>query len=69
MKEGIITIGENIHIISKKVRTAIEERDKDFIQDLAKRQVECGAQMLDLNLGPMKRGGPETMEWVVNTLI
>jgi 5-methyltetrahydrofolate corrinoid/iron sulfur protein methyltransferase len=64
----MIVIGENIHIISKKVRIAIEERDKNFIQDLAKRQVECEAQMLDLNLGPMKRGGPETMEWVVNAV-
>jgi 5-methyltetrahydrofolate corrinoid/iron sulfur protein methyltransferase len=64
----MLIIGENIHIISKKVREAVEKRDKDFIQDLAKRQVEKGAQMLDINLGPMKRNGAEIMIWVVNTI-
>jgi 5-methyltetrahydrofolate corrinoid/iron sulfur protein methyltransferase len=64
----MFVIGENIHIISKRVRTAIDERDKAFIQDLARRQVEKGAHMLDLNLGPMKKTGPETMEWIVNAV-
>ena len=64
----MLAIGECLQIISKAVRTAIEERDKGFIQDLAKRQVANGAQMLDLNIGPQKKTGPEVMDWLVNTV-
>jgi 5-methyltetrahydrofolate corrinoid/iron sulfur protein methyltransferase len=64
----MLVIGECLQIISRAVRTAIEERDKGFIQDLAKRQVEKGAQMLDLNIGPQKKAGPEVMDWLVNTV-
>ena len=47
-------IGENIHIISPKVKEALKERDAKFFQELAVKQVEAGAQALDLNLGPRK---------------
>jgi len=63
-----IGIGERIQIINKNVRAAIEGRDKAFIQDLAKKQVDCGAKMLDLNIGPQKKSGPEVMDWLVNTV-
>lgn len=63
-----IGIGERIQIINKNVRAAIEGRDKAFIQDLAKKQVDCGAKMLDLNIGPQKKSGPEVMNWLVNTV-
>ena len=61
-------IGERIQIINMNVRAAIEGRDKAFIQDLAKKQVECGAKILDLNIGPQKKAGPEVMDWLVNTV-
>ena len=32
----MILIGENIHIISKTVRQALEERDENFVKNLAK---------------------------------
>lgn len=64
----MLVIGECLQIISKTVRTAIEERDKAFVQDLAKRQVEKGADMLDLNIGPQKKAGPEVMDWLVNAV-
>ena len=63
-----IGIGERIQIINKNVRAAVEGRDKAFIQDLAKKQVESGANMLDLNIGPQKKAGPEVMDWLVNTV-
>ena len=47
-------LGENIHIISDKVKEALKLRDAGFFQDLAVKQVEAGAQALDLNLGPRK---------------
>ncbi len=61
-------IGERIQIINNNVRAAIGERDKAFIQDLAKKQVDCGAKILDLNIGPQKKSGPEVMDWLVNTV-
>lgn len=61
-------IGENIHIISDKVKAALKERDAKFFQDLAVRQVEAGAQALDLNLGPRKKDGEEVFPWMVETV-
>lgn len=61
-------IGENIHIISDKVKLGLKERDAKFFQDLAVRQVEAGAQALDLNLGPRKRDWEEVFPWMVETV-
>lgn len=59
-------IGENIHIISPKVKEALAARDGAFFTALARRQVEAGAQALDLNIGPRKKDGPEVMSWLID---
>lgn len=61
-------IGENIHIISEKVKEGLAARDAGFFQDLAVKQVEAGAQALDLNLGPRKKDGEEVFPWMVETV-
>jgi len=61
-------IGENIHIISERVKAALKERDAKFFQDLAVRQVEAGAQALDINLGPRKKDWEEVFPWMVETV-
>jgi 5-methyltetrahydrofolate corrinoid/iron sulfur protein methyltransferase len=61
-------IGENIHIISPKVKEALKERDAKFFQELAVKQVEGGAQALDLNLGPRKKDWEEVFPWMVETV-
>ncbi len=61
-------IGEEIQVISTKVRKAIEERDKKPVQELAMAQVEHGADALELNIGPQKKEGPQVMEWIVDTV-
>lgn len=61
-------IGENIHIISQKVKDALKARDAKFFQDLAVRQVEAGAQALDLNLGPRKKDWEEVFPWITQTV-
>jgi len=58
-------IGENIHIISPKVKKAIAERDGKFFQDTAVRMVEAGADAVDLNIGPQKKHGHEILPWLV----
>ncbi len=61
-------IGENIHIISEKVKIALKERDEKFFQDLAVKQIEGGASALDLNLGPRKKDWEEVFPWMVETV-
>src|SRR5574342_1009594 len=61
-------IGENIHIISEKVKEALKARDARFFQELAVKQVEAGAQALDINLGPRKADGTEVFPWMVETV-
>ena len=61
-------IGENIHIISDKVKLALKERNAKFFQELAVKQVEAGASALDLNLGPRKKDWEEVFPWMIETV-
>lgn len=61
-------IGENIHIISEKVKEALKSRDSEFFMDLALRQVEAGAQAVDINLGPRKKDWEEVFPWIVQAI-
>ena len=61
-------IGENIHIISDKVKEALKNRDREFFMDLASRQVEAGASAIDINLGPRKKDWDQVFPWMVETL-
>ena len=61
-------IGENIHILSPKVKEAIANRDRKFFQESAIRQVEAGAWALDLNVGPQKKLGHEILPWLVDAV-
>ncbi len=64
----MLIIGENIHIISPRVKEAIEARDAKFIQIMALKQVKAGAGILDLNIGPQRKRGVEIMPWMVETV-
>ncbi len=61
-------IGENIHIISPKVKEAIAARDGAFFVDLARKQMQNGAMALDLNVGPQKKAGTEVVPWLVEVV-
>ncbi len=61
-------IGENVHILSEKVKVALKERDAKFFQDLAVKQVEGGANALDINLGPRKKDWEEVFPWMVESI-
>jgi len=64
----MLIIGENIHIISEKVKEALINKDARFFQDLAVKQTEAGAWALDLNLGPRKKDWEEVFPWMVKTV-
>ncbi len=61
-------IGENIHIIAPKVKEALGNREGAFFVDLARKQRQAGADVLDLNIGPQKKAGPEVVDWLVDVV-
>lgn len=63
----MLTIGERINGMFRDVRRAIEEKDKKVIQDLAKKQLEHGADWLDLNTGPTENA-KEAMLWLIDCI-
>ncbi len=64
----MLIISERINGQFTSVGRAIDNRDEEFIQELALRQVECGAEYLDINTGPGRDDAPACMEWLVNTV-
>lgn len=61
-------IGENIHIVSPKVKEALANRDREFFMESAVKQVEAGAKAIDVNLGPRKKDWETVFPWIVETL-
>jgi 5-methyltetrahydrofolate corrinoid/iron sulfur protein methyltransferase len=61
-------IGENIHILSDKVKEALANRDREYFMDSAVKQVEAGAQAVDINLGPRKKDFAEVWPWIIETV-
>jgi 5-methyltetrahydrofolate corrinoid/iron sulfur protein methyltransferase len=65
----IKVVAENINIMSKYTGNAMRERDPKPIQEWAEKLTERGADVLDLNLGPARKGGQEMMQWLVKTVL
>lgn len=61
-------IGENIHILSEKVKEALATKDREFFMDSAVKQVEAGAQAVDINLGPRKKDWMDVWPWIIETV-
>ncbi len=61
-------VAENINIMSKYTGDAMREKDPAPIQEWAEKLTERGADLLDLNLGPARKGGAEMMQWLVKTV-
>jgi len=64
----MLLIGENLNVISKKIGDALKQRDPVPIKEMALAQAKAGMDMIDINLGPARKEGPELMEWVVKTV-
>lgn len=60
----MILIGENIHIISKRIKEALVKRDEAFVLDLIKKQ--AGMDYIDLNVGPCKGALEGILPWLCN---
>jgi 5-methyltetrahydrofolate corrinoid/iron sulfur protein methyltransferase len=60
----MLLIGENLHIISKTVSEAINQKDGKGLQRMAEKQAAAGMDYIDLNIGPARKD-PEVMGWLV----
>ncbi len=61
----MLIIGEKINTSLCGVEEAVKTRNKDFIQNLAKKQVDSGADVLDVNVGTRIHSEVEDMKWMV----
>jgi 5-methyltetrahydrofolate corrinoid/iron sulfur protein methyltransferase len=64
----MILIGERINGMFSDVKQAIADKNKQVIQDLAKKQTEAGATYLDVNVGTAAADQEGTMQWLVETI-
>lgn len=64
----MIIIGELINTSRKAIAPAVENKDVEFIQDIAKKQVEAGATYVDVNCGTRVHDEPEKLVWLVETV-
>jgi len=64
----MILIGERINGMFSDVKQAIADKNKEVIQQLAKKQTEAGATYLDVNVGTAAADQEGTMQWLVETI-
>lgn len=67
----MLVIGENINASTRSVAEAIVNRDREFLESLAKAEAAAGVDFIDVNTGT-GYGSPEqemaTMEWLVEVV-
>ena len=64
----MLIIGERINGMFKKMGAAIAANDKKPIQEMALKQIEAGAGMLDVNVGTAAKDKAGAMAWLVETI-
>ncbi len=64
----MLIIGERINGMFKKMKAAIGEQDKGPIQEMARKEIEAGAGMLDVNVGTAARDKAGAMQWLIETI-
>ncbi len=61
----MIIIGELINTSRKAIAEAVSKKDVQYIQDIAKKQVEAGAHYVDVNAGTLVNDEIEVLPWLV----
>jgi 5-methyltetrahydrofolate--homocysteine methyltransferase len=61
-------IGERINTSRKLVQAAVADRDADYIIDDVKKQMEAGANFIDVNAGARIGHEEEDMKWLLDTI-
>ena len=63
-----VVVAENVNVMSKSIGPAMKNKDEGPILKMAETCVENGADYIDINLGPARKGGPERMAWLVEII-
>jgi len=63
----MLIIGERINSTRKRIGEAVQQGDAEFIREEARRQLDAGANMLDVNGGIAGREA-ELLSWLVRTV-
>jgi len=61
-------IGELINGMYSNIGKAIKDKDKAVIQQCALKQLEAGADSLDVNCGPLSKDPVSDIQWLVETI-
>ncbi len=61
----MILIGENLNVISQTLGPALKDRNAAPVLEMARAEDDAGVDLIDLNIGPARKGGDELMAWVV----
>ena len=64
----MLIVGEKINGTLGPVAKAIKSRDARFVQELALKQVEAGADFIDLNAGTGPQEEPESLVWLIESV-
>lgn len=64
----MLIIGELINGMYKQIGRAIVEKDKKTIQRIARQQMDEGADMLDVNIGPVAKDPIDAMKWLTDAI-
>lgn len=64
----MLIVGELINSSVKSVAPAIKNFDSSRIKDLARKQWEAGATVIDVNAGTLGQREPEALKWLVETV-
>ncbi len=66
--EDKVLIGENLHIISKRTKEAIAQRDANYVLTNIENQTKNGVNVVDLNIGPAKGAAQGSLKWLLELL-
>jgi 5-methyltetrahydrofolate corrinoid/iron sulfur protein methyltransferase len=64
----MIIFSERVNGMYRDVRRAINEKQKQPVQDIVREQVDGGADVMDINLGPTKGDPVENFVWLAQTV-
>lgn len=64
----MLIVGELINTSRKIIKESVERRNAEYIRDIAKRQVEAGANYLDVNCSDLMDNELEAMRWLIENV-
>ncbi|NLA76450.1 MAG: methyltetrahydrofolate cobalamin methyltransferase, partial [Clostridiales bacterium] len=62
----MVIAGEKLNSSIPSVREKLAARDAQFVRDMTKRQLDCGATYIDLNAGAFLKDETEMLLWMLD---